>query len=149
MKRILVLLFTLHAACFTLSVTAQRITHDFRNVSMAEALKYLQAQTDRYTIVFIYNDLEDFRVSLDVHDRTVPEAIRQLIGFYPVRMVVSSLDEIYVEVMHRDMPHLTGRLIDERGQSVPFAEVRFLIFFLFPLVETKFLEQFFVCFKLF
>ena len=126
MKRILVLLFTLHAACFTLSVTAQRITHDFRNVSMAEALKYLQAQTDRYTIVFIYNDLEDFRVSLDVHDRTVPEAIRQLIGFYPVRMVVSSLDEIYVEVMHRDMPHLTGRLIDERGQSVPFADVTLL-----------------------
>ena len=111
---------------FACTLTAQRITHSFHNESLSEALKWLQTQSDRYTIVFIYNELEDFRVTFDVKDRTVPEAIRQLLGFYPVRMVVSSTDEIYVEVLHKKTPHLTGQLIDEHGLPVPFADVMLL-----------------------
>ena len=81
---------------FVNTVMAQRITHNFQNASMSDALKYIQQQTTKHKIVFIYNELEDFKVTTSVRNKSVPEAIKQLIGFYPIRMTQSS-DEIYVE----------------------------------------------------
>ena len=46
-----------------MTVNAQRISHDFRDVSLSEALKYIQSQTTNYDLIFIYNELEDFRVT--------------------------------------------------------------------------------------
>ena len=78
MKRTLLLIFSL----FIISVVqAQRITHNFHNVTMSDALQLLNKMNNRYTINFIYNDLEDFRVTANVKNQSVPEAIRQLIGF--------------------------------------------------------------------
>ena len=52
-KRWYILLLVL---CLTaMTVQAQRITHRFDNVSMSDALRYLQKQTDKYQIVFIFN----------------------------------------------------------------------------------------------
>ena len=60
--------------CLTgMSVSAQKITRDFRDVSMSDALKYIQEQTTRYDVIFIYNELEDFRVSTNVHNKSVPD----------------------------------------------------------------------------
>ena len=104
---------------------AQRITHSFNNVSMSDALKYVQQHTSKHKIVFIYNELEDFKVTTSVRNKSVPEAIRQLIGFYPIRMTQSG-DEIYVECTHKTDRHLTGRVVDEKGQPLEFADVRLL-----------------------
>ena len=41
-------------------VHAQRITHNFRNTSMSEALTLLAKSTKDYRINFVYNELEDF-----------------------------------------------------------------------------------------
>ncbi len=64
MMRQRVLILFLIGCVMAMSVDAQQITHRFNRVSMSEALKYLQGQTDRYRIVFIFNELEDFSVSL-------------------------------------------------------------------------------------
>ena len=107
------------------TVMAQRITHNFQNVSMSDALKYVQQQTTKHKIVFIYNELEDFKVTTSVHNKSVPDAIKQLIGFYPIRMTQSS-DEIYVECTHKSNRHLTGKVVDEKGLPLEFADVRLL-----------------------
>ena len=104
---------------------AQRITHNFNNVSMSDALKYVQQQTSKHKIIFIYNELEDFKVTTSVRSKSVPEAIKQLIGFYPIRMTQSG-DEIYVECTHKSDRHLTGKIIDENGLPLEFADVRLL-----------------------
>ena len=108
MKRFLII--TLMFCAFVNTVMAQRITHNFQNVSMSDALKYIQQQTSKHKIVFIYNELEDFKVTTSVRNKSVPEAIKQLIGFYPIRMTQSS-DEIYVECTHKSNRHLTTRRI--------------------------------------
>ncbi len=106
-----------------LGVDAQQITHRFNRVSMSEALKYLQGQTDRYRIVFIFNELEDFSVTADVRGKSVPDAIRQLIGFYPIAMTVNDKHEIYVECTHKTDRRLIGRLVDEKGQPLEYANI--------------------------
>jgi len=70
-------LILLLALCLTaMTAGAQRVTHRFDNVSMSDALRFLQNQTDDYHIVFIFNELEDFNVTANVKNQTIPEAIR-------------------------------------------------------------------------
>ena len=57
MKRTITLLMCM-AFALLLTAVAQSITHTFSDVSMSDALKYLQQHTSRYKIVFIYDDLE-------------------------------------------------------------------------------------------
>ena len=123
MKRLLII--TLMLCAFVNTVMAQRITHNFQNVSMSDALKYIQQQTSKHKIIFIYNELEDFMVTTSVKGKSVPEAIKQLIGFYPIRMTQSS-DEIYVECTHKSNRHLTGKVVNEKGLPLEFADVRLL-----------------------
>ena len=123
MKRLLII--TLMLCAFVNIMTAQRITHNFQNVSMSNALKYVQQQTSKHKIVFIYNELEDYKVTTAVHNKSVPDAIKQVIGFYPIRMTQSG-DEIYVECTHKSDRHLTGRVVDEKGLPLEFADVRLL-----------------------
>ena len=86
MKRLLFIILLLFALAET--ATAQRITRNFQNVSMSDALKYIQQQTGNHKIVFIYNELEDFTITTSVKNKPVPDAIRQIIGFYPIQIIL-------------------------------------------------------------
>ena len=113
--------------CAIVSVaSAQKITHTFQDVALSDALKYIQEQTANYNITFIYDELEDFRVTTHLQNKPVPDAIVQLAGFYPVRVVKSGKHEIYVECTHKTDRHLTGTIIDENCQPVPYANVYLL-----------------------
>ena len=122
MRQLLILLL-----CLTgMSVSAQKITRDFRDMSMSDALRYIQEQTTRYDIIFIYNELEDFRVTTNVHNKSITDAILQIAGFYPVRVYKSGEREIYVECTHKTDRHLKGTVIDEQGKPVAYANIALL-----------------------
>ena len=106
--------------------SAQKITHTFQDVPLSDALKYIQEQATDYNITFIYDELEDFRVTTSIKHKTVTEAIMQIVGFYPVRVVKRGEKEIYVECTHKTERHLTGTIIDENRQPVPYANVYLL-----------------------
>ena len=113
--------------CAIVSVaSAQKITHTFQDVPLSDALRYIQEQTTDYNITFIYDELEDFRVTTHLQNKPVPDAIVQLAGFYPVRVVKSGKHEIYVECTHKTDRHLTGTIIDEQGQPVAYANIALL-----------------------
>ena len=113
--------------CAIVSVaSAQKITHTFQDVPLSDALKYIQEQATDYNITFIYDELEDFRVTTSIKYKSVTEAIMQVIGFYPVRVVKRGESEIYVECTHKTDRHLTGTIIDENRQPVPYANVYLL-----------------------
>ncbi len=118
-------LFLLFCAVAT-ALPAQRISQTFSDVPMSDVLKELQRQTKRYDIIFIYDELEDFRVTTEVKNQAIPDAIQQCIGFYPIRMTMKGEREIYVECTHKANQHLTGHIIDERGQPVAYANVALL-----------------------
>jgi hypothetical protein len=117
------IIYILCALC--LPISAQRITRQFRNVSMADALKELNSMQKKYTVNFIYDDLEDFRVTTEVRGKSVPDAVQQIIGFYPIA-VTQKGDVLLVECTHKTERHLTGRIIDEQGEAVAFANVLLL-----------------------
>ena len=133
-KRIslIVLLFTIAAVVNAKGLwgdehgSEKKINYSFQDVSLSDALKYIQEQTTNYDIIFIYDELEDFRVSTNVRHLSVPDAIVQIVGFYPVRIVQSGEREIYVECTHKAKRHLTGNIIDENGQPVVYANIALL-----------------------
>ena len=113
--------------CMPLGTFAQRVTHTYNNVSLSEALLQLNNEQKAYVINFLYNELEDFRITATVKNKKLPDAIQQMIGFYPVRMTVKPDDhEIYVECTHKTDRHLTGTIIDELGQPMAYANVAIL-----------------------
>ena len=105
---------------------AQRITHTFSDVSMSDALVWLQSQTERYDISFVYNELEDFRVSTEVKNQSVPDAIQQIIGFYPIRMTRNGERKLFVECTHKASRHVKGHLVDEQNLPVVYANIALL-----------------------
>ena len=105
---------------------AQRITRHYDNVSMSKALMELNDLQRDYTVNFIYDELEDFKVTTDVKHKTLTDAIFQIIGFYPIRVVKSGEHELFVECTHKTDRHLTGTIIDEQGQPVAYANIAVL-----------------------
>ncbi len=130
--------------CAITTVSAQRqlagghsprehyITHDYNNVSLSDALRDLNKETTNYEINFLYNELEDYRITTSIRHKTVPDAIRQMIGFYPIRMTVEpgianpSQQEITVECIQKTDTRYKGTIIDEQGRPVAYASIALL-----------------------
>lgn len=115
---------------FTFICSAQRVTQSFHNAPLSDALLQLSRQSTDYTIFFLYNELEDFRVTTTVKNKLMPDAIQQMIGFYPIRMNVDETDrenkKIFVECIFKTDRHLTGTVLDEQGLPLPYANVAVL-----------------------
>ena len=124
MRQIIIIILLICAMAET--ATAQRITRNFQNVSMSDALKYIQQQTGNHKIVFIYNELEDFTITTNVKNKPVPDAIRQIIGFYPIQMILGDSNDIYVECINKTEHHLKGLVVDENNLPLPYANVTLL-----------------------
>ena len=118
------------ALLLTISIQAQkRISREYNNVSLSDALKQLAERQTDYTIMFLYNELEDFLITTTVKNKRLPEAIQQMIGFYPIRITTSTDEDgkkIFVECTHKTDRHLTGTIIDEQGQPVAYANIAIL-----------------------
>ena len=104
---------------------AQRITRQYNNVSFSAALKDLNVHQHKYTINFVYDELEDFKVTKSIRNLSVPDAIMQLIGFYPIKMTQLE-DNIMVECTQKTTLRYKGRIIDESGNAAEYANITFL-----------------------
>ena len=122
MKKIVLNLMLL---MISMGMSAQRITRQYNNVSFSAALKDLNARQDKYVINFVYDELEDFRVTKSIRNQRVPDAIMQLIGFYPIKM--TQMDNIIiVECTQKASAKMIGRIVDKHSQPVDFANVALL-----------------------
>ena len=119
------LIFIVACWCIATAAFGQRVTHAFNDVSMSEALRWLNEQDSEYNISFLYNELEDFRVTTSIKNKSVPDAIRQMIGFYPIKMTVQGKD-IAVECPQKASTRYKGTVLDETGQPLPYANVALL-----------------------
>ncbi len=130
------IMFCLAVLAIATVANAQKVTHTFNDMSMSEALRLLNEQSTDYTINFLYNELEDFRVTTAIKNKHIPDAIQQMIGFYPIRMTVIADDstetkgrhrhDIYVECTHKTGRILTGTVLDEQGKPIAYANISLL-----------------------
>lgn len=119
MKKIL---FTVLLCSLVLCLNAQKITRDYQNVSLSKVLEDLNTATSNQTIYFIYDELEDFTVTSHFSNLPVKEAIREVIGFYPIKVTYDD-DKIFIECTQKESAKVTGRIVDESGQPVEFANI--------------------------
>jgi len=123
MRRFSAIIFLL--CTFVLAMSAQHIQRNYHNRSMSDVLIDLDKASKRYKISFIYNELEDFTVTQNVKTTNVPDAIRKVIGFYPMQMTVGD-SLITVECIRKSERKLIGRLIDNHNLPVEFANIQLL-----------------------
>lgn len=123
MRRFSAIIFLL--CTFALAMSAQHIQRNYHNRSMSDVLIDLDKASKRYKISFIYNELEDFTVTQNVKTANIPDAIRKVIGFYPMQMTVGD-SLITVECMRKSEHKLIGRLIDNHNLPVEFANIQLL-----------------------
>ena len=124
MKRLCLLFIICHLSVCV--ADAQRITQCYDNVSMSKVLMELNDLQQEYIINFIYDELEDFKVTTDIRHKTLPDAISQIVGFYPIRVVKSGDREFFVECTRKTDRNLTGTIVDELGMPVAYANVALL-----------------------
>ena len=97
--------------------------HVFKGTSLSEALIQLDQSSPHYDVSFVYDELEDFTVSQTVSkDVSLPDAVRQVCGFYPVRVIIQGR-EIFVECIQKAPTKLIGRLVDSDGHPVAYANI--------------------------
>lgn len=123
MRRFSAIIFLL--CTFALAMSAQHIQRIYHNRSMSDVLIDLDKASKRYKISFIYNELEDFTVTQNVKTANIPDAIRKVIGFYPMQMTVGD-SLITVECIRKSERKLIGRLIDNHNLPVEFANIQLL-----------------------
>jgi hypothetical protein len=123
MKRFSAIIFLL--CTFALAMSAQHIQRNYHDRSMSDVLIDLDKASKRYKISFIYNELEDFTVTQNVKTSNIPDAIRKVIGFYPMQMTVGD-SLITVECIRKSERKLIGRLIDNHNLPVEFANIQLL-----------------------
>ena len=118
MKRIYMLLLCLVAMC----AKAQQLSHDFQNVSLSEALIWIDHAQEDYKLNFIFDELEDFTVTTHLENVSVRDAVRQVCGFYPMHLTFDSQD-IYIECTQKEDTKVIGRVVDESGNPIEFANI--------------------------
>lgn len=123
MRRFSAIIFLLYT--FVLAMSAQHIQRNYHDRSMSDVLIDLDKASKRYKISFIYNELEDFTVTQNVKTANIPDAIRKVIGFYPMQMTVGD-SLITVECIRKSERKLIGRLIDNHNLPVEFANIQLL-----------------------
>ena len=123
MRRFSAIIFLLYT--FALAMSAQHIQRNYHNRSMSDVLIDLDKASKRYKISFIYNELEDFTVTQNVKTANIPDAIRKVIGFYPMQMTVGD-SLITVECIRKSERKLIGRLIDNHNLPVESANIQLL-----------------------
>ena len=115
-------IFTVLLCGLTLCAQAQRISRHYQNESLSKVLEDLNTVTSDKTIYFIYDELEDFTVTSHFSDLPIKEAIREVVGFYPMKVTYEG-DKIFIECTQKEDTKVIGHIVDENGQPVEFANI--------------------------
>lgn len=92
---------------------------------MADVLIDLSKATSNYRINFLYNELEDYTITKQINNKTIPEAVNEVVGFYPMRITTND-SLITVECVDKAKQKLSGHLVDAKGESVVYANIQVL-----------------------
>ena len=120
MKQIITILLLCLAA--TTVSAKSKITRSYHNESLSKVLEDLNNASNSQTIYFIYDELEDFTVTCSFKRLSLDDAIRTVIGFYPMTITYRG-NRIFVECIQKSEHRLIGKLIDEQGRPVSFANI--------------------------
>ena len=78
---------------------AQTVSRKYTDMPLPQVLTDLnKAAKGAYNIFFIHEELQDFPITCTIRHQTLPEAVRTVIGFYPISMTLEGRN-IFIEAM--------------------------------------------------
>lgn len=86
----------------------ERITREFSDIPLAEALAVLRDSQSEYTFHFIHNDLEHLKVTSVLKYKNVADAVKQLCEDMPVKVKVKRKN-IFVQYLKEE--DMTGKMV--------------------------------------
>lgn len=122
MKKAFIVLLT---AVLPLCASARKFEYVFKDTPISQALTRIVKEHPELDISFIYNELDNYKANTVVRTDDPSDAIRQLVSYNPVSVMTFG-NQIIVEALQKGKYKYTGRIVDENGESVPFASVRLL-----------------------
>ena len=122
MKR-LVILFA--AMLCVATAFAQKFSYRFNHTPLADALVQIAGQHPDIHINFIYNELDKYPVTANIHTNDAYDMLRQLIGLNPVS-VISSGGRYYVEALQHGKFIYRGRALGDDNEPVAAATIMLL-----------------------
>ncbi len=104
---------------------ADTFDYTFRSVRLSEALNRITEDHPSLILNFIYNELDNYKVTARIDTDNPYEAIRQTVGQNPVS-VIKKGDRYYVEAMQRGRYIYSGRAVGSDNDPVAAATVMLL-----------------------
>ncbi len=107
---------------------AQRVSHTFKNESLSKVLSVLGKESQAYQISFLYDKLEDCKVTVSFRNLTIPEAINRVTEFQPVKVKQKkNIITVQYRKKSREKISLHGKVFDSRTHKMlPGATVQLL-----------------------
>ena len=99
------MIYLVACLCMAAAAFGQRVTRSFDDVSMSEALKWLNERSGEYNISFLYNDLDDIGHRLVLDRRRHPEVIQ---------LIIQETDIVFLTPLIEPLERLAHRHIMER-----------------------------------
>lgn len=105
--------------------SATTFKYDFRSKPLSEVLVRIGDDHPEIDIAFIYNQLEDYKVTATVETDNAVEAFRAIIARIPVSMTISGQRFVF-EALQEGKFCYRGRAVDDKSEAVPYATVMLL-----------------------
>ena len=119
-------IITLLLACsVAISQHAQTISRTYQQESLSKVLKDISASSKTYKINFIYNELEDFTVTTTLRNVSILNAVKQVVGYYPIHIAIDST-MVFVECTNKAKHKFSGRIVNEKGLPLEYANIALL-----------------------
>ena len=117
-------LYILISLCFCMTqAQAQRLTKNYTEASLSDVLIDLNKSQHDKRISFIYNELEDFTVTTGFRNSTVDNAVREVVGFYPMKITMND-SLITVECIQKEAQKHSSKSTERASMPLHFASAR-------------------------
>ncbi len=125
-KRVLLLVLIFTSCCVYVNAESRpgkipRISFECRNELMPSVLKRVE-QISNYKILFTYNEIQNYRVSVSFKNKSLDQAIKEIIAPFPLAYKIKNNTFISIYAINKNVTRqnkITGTVIDKDGDPLP------------------------------
>ena len=110
-----VLFMTVLLCC--LSSHASDFDYKFSKIRLSDALSHIAEEHPELNLNFIYNELENYTISANIHTDDPEDALRKTIGLNPVSLIRKK-DRYYIEALQHGIFAFSGQTIGSDSEPV-------------------------------
>ena len=100
MNKYLYIILTMILVCH-INLSAQTFTKTYYDEPMPNVLQDINNSYTEGNIHFIFNELEDYTVTTTIINKTILDAIYEVIGFYPIK-ITRNANDIFIECWQKE-----------------------------------------------